>query len=58
MEKNIKKIEQTFIKEKVKRKKSWFLKEKPDDVLLDDILHKLFKEKELIKYGALYAAYR
>lgn len=56
--KNIKKIEQTFIKEKVKRKKSWFLKEKPDDVLLDDILHKLFKEKELIKYGALYAAYR
>ena len=26
--------------------------------MLDDILHKLFKEKELIKYGALYAAYR
>ena len=32
MEKNIKKIEQTFIKEKVKRKKSWFLMDKPDDV--------------------------
>ncbi len=54
----VKKIEQIFIKEKVKRQKSWFLKEKPDNVLLDDILHKMFKDKELIKYTALYDAYR
>ncbi len=54
----VKKIEQMFIKEKVRRKKSWFLKEKPDELLLDNIFRKLFKEKELIKYRALYAAYR
>lgn len=54
----VKKIEQKFIKEKVRRKKSWFLKEKPDDVLLEDILRKMFKDKALIRYTALYHAYR
>lgn len=53
----IQKVEQLFNKEKMRRQKSWFMREKPDSVLLNDILHKLFKDKELIKYTALYDAY-
>ncbi len=53
----IQKVEQLFNKEKMRRQKSWFMKEKPDSVLLNDILHRLFKDKELIKYTALYDAY-
>ena len=52
------KIEQKFIKEKVRRQKVVVLKEKPDDVLLEDILRKMFKDKALIRYTALYHAYR
>ena len=54
----IQKIEQTFKKEKLKRQHSWFLKEKPDDVLLNELLQKLFKDKDLIRYTALHKAYR
>ncbi len=53
----IKKVEQIFTKEKIRRQKSWFMKEKPDSELLNNILHRLFKDNELIKYTALYDTY-
>ncbi len=56
--KNIKKVEQTFNKEKLKRKNSWFRKEIPDNELLEEILQTMFRNTELKKYRAMYEAYR
>ena len=53
----IQKVEQAFVKEKARRKRSWFAKEKPDNELLSEILQRTFKDKDLIKYSALYEAY-
>ena len=54
----IQKVEQAFVKEKNRRKRSWFMKEKPDEELLNEILQRTFKSKDLIKYTALHDAYR
>ena len=41
----IQKVEQAFVKEKNRRKRSWFMKEKPDEELLNEILQRTFKSK-------------
>ena len=54
----IKRVEQNFNKEKLKRKNSWFRKEVPDNELLEEIMQSIFKPADLKKYRALYEAYQ